>query len=39
MKKLITFALVLAAVVAASTLNVKIEIKTNQAYACNSDNC
>lgn len=39
MKKIIAFAFVAAAVLAASTLNVKIEIKTNQAYACNSDNC
>ena len=39
MKKFIAFALVVAAVLAASTLNVKVEIRTNSAYACNTSDC
>jgi hypothetical protein len=38
MKKVVAFLMVAAAVIAASTLNVKVEIKTNSAYACDSGN-
>lgn len=33
MKKIIAVSLVLAGLIAASTLNVKVQITTNQAYA------
>lgn len=38
MKKIITLVVIAVAVVAASTLNIKVEIKTNSAYACANDN-
>jgi hypothetical protein len=38
MKKVFAFVVIAAALVAASTLNVKIEIHTNSAYACGSGN-
>lgn len=39
MKKAIVFVLVAAIFAAASTLDVKIEIRTNSAYACGSSDC
>jgi hypothetical protein len=36
MKKIVAFFVIAAAIVAASTLNVKVEIHTNSAYACGS---
>lgn len=39
MKKVIALALIAAGIFAASTLNIKIEVSTNQAHACGDYGC